>query len=56
MAIDWKLYERDVNRWYLDEGKTANEVIRLLLENYNLIVTSVFWPTHHKTGLNLTSP
>ncbi|UPL01766.1 hypothetical protein LCI18_012700 [Fusarium solani-melongenae] len=39
MAIDWKLYERDVNRWYLDEGKTANDVIRLLLENYNLVVT-----------------
>ncbi|KAL2670662.1 hypothetical protein Neosp_014451 [[Neocosmospora] mangrovei] len=40
MAIDWKLYERDVNRWYLDEGKTANEVIQLLHENHNLRVTT----------------
>ncbi|RSL73757.1 hypothetical protein CEP54_000119 [Fusarium duplospermum] len=39
MAIDWKPYERHVNRWYLDEGKTANEVIRLLLENHGLEVT-----------------
>ncbi|KAJ4156621.1 hypothetical protein NW754_008254 [Fusarium falciforme] len=39
MAIDWKLYEREVNRWYLDEGKTANEVIQLLLGKYNLAVT-----------------
>ncbi|RSL82023.1 hypothetical protein CEP51_005444 [Fusarium floridanum] len=40
MAIDWKPYEREVNRWYLDEGKTANEVIQLLLRKYNLEVTS----------------
>ncbi|RMJ12422.1 hypothetical protein CDV36_007934 [Fusarium kuroshium] len=39
MAIDWKPYEREVNRWYLHEGKTANEVIQLLLRKYNLEVT-----------------
>ncbi|RSM15441.1 hypothetical protein CDV31_005034 [Fusarium ambrosium] len=39
MAIDWKPYEREVNRWYLHEGKTANEVIQLLLGKYNLEVT-----------------
>ncbi|KAJ4329097.1 hypothetical protein N0V84_000456 [Fusarium piperis] len=39
MAIDWKLYERDVNRWYLDEAKTANDVIKLLREKHNLQVT-----------------
>ncbi|RSL65990.1 hypothetical protein CEP53_003526 [Fusarium sp. AF-6] len=39
MAIDWKPYERQVNRWYLDEGKTANEVIQLLFENHGLEVT-----------------
>ncbi|KAM0429639.1 hypothetical protein ACHAPT_006244 [Fusarium lateritium] len=40
MATDWKLYERDVDRWYIDEGKTANEVIRLLHETHNLTVTT----------------
>ncbi|RSM08586.1 hypothetical protein CEP52_004603 [Fusarium oligoseptatum] len=33
MAINWKPYEQHVNRWYIAEGKTANEVIKLLFEN-----------------------
>jgi hypothetical protein len=38
MAIDWSLYESDIKRWYLDERKSANDVIQLLLQTHNVEV------------------
>ena len=38
MAIDWSLYESDIKRWYLDERKSANDVIQLLRQTHNVEV------------------
>ncbi|KAF4983462.1 hypothetical protein FZEAL_1191 [Fusarium zealandicum] len=37
--MEWKLYEKDAMRWYLDESKTAQETIKLLTDKHNIRVT-----------------
>ncbi|KAL6411399.1 hypothetical protein AUP68_05106 [Ilyonectria robusta] len=39
MPLNWKLYEQDIVRWYLDDDKTANETVKWLNDTHNLSVT-----------------
>ncbi|CAM1510717.1 Fc.00g010520.m01.CDS01 [Cosmosporella sp. VM-42] len=39
MSINWKLYEQDINRWYLDQDKTVKETVQLLKDTHHLVVT-----------------
>ncbi|KAH7011104.1 ankyrin repeat-containing domain protein [Ilyonectria destructans] len=39
MSINWKLYEQDINRWYLDQDKTVKETVQLLKDAHHVVVT-----------------
>ncbi|KAF7546545.1 hypothetical protein G7Z17_g8345 [Cylindrodendrum hubeiense] len=39
MSVDWKLYEQDIIRWYLDDDMTAKETLKRLNDTHHLSVT-----------------
>ncbi|KAH7133092.1 ankyrin repeat-containing domain protein [Dactylonectria estremocensis] len=39
MSVNWKLYEQDINRWYLDESKPVRETVQLLKDTHHVVVT-----------------
>lgn len=39
MPVNWKLYEQDIIRWYLDDDKTAKETVKWLNDTHHLTVT-----------------
>lgn len=47
MSINWKLYEQDINRWYLDQEKTVKETIQLLKDTHHVVITYVATPANH---------
>jgi hypothetical protein len=41
MPIDWALYEEDVLRLYVDEGRSISKTLKYLDEEYNVKIRQV---------------